>query len=357
MGVSFTSPDTGYLAGDENGIGVIILKTEDGGENYRRCNHSGYSILYMSIAMSTATNGIVAGIGMGNNFHGIEYTVDGNTFNQTADMDLIDVSQNVESIKGIDGGFGITGEFNEANGVAISLDQGVTWKNYDCKADTIARYGSFPSTQSWYISAGQWPEYDFHDSADPNIHVVSQKIRLHKGVGVEYLKDHPARHPSRRLLQSGYMAQIAKTADGGKTWQTVFNADDFYFNGIDCPSENHCFVVGESESDSPNPGCRILHTADGGATWEVQLYVNNSAYSLLDIAMFNETEGWATGGVLDEKFQGTYWHTSDGGKTWTAEEVQGIYGNALSFVANGDSYVGWSTAFTRSGQSSTLIYK
>jgi len=295
---------------------------------------------------------------MGENFHGIEYTLDGQNFNWTADMELIDVSQNVESIKGMTGGFGITGDFNEANGVAISLDQGLTWTNHDCRADTIARYGSFPSNTTWYISAGQWPGDDFHNSQDPKIRTISQKIRLHRGVGVEYYHDFPRGHNSRRLLQSGYMAQIAKTSDGGRTWSTVYNDGDFYFNGIDCPSVNHCFVVGESESDSPNPGCRILHTADGGQTWEVQLYVNDSTYSLLDIAMVSETEGWATGGVLTEKFQGTYWHTSDGGKTWTPQEVTGIYGNALSFVPISDTnYVGWSTAFTRSGQSSTLIYK
>jgi len=301
--------------------------------------------------------GIVCGVGIGHNFHGIEYTTDGQTFNWTADMELIDSSQNVEAMKGVTGGFGITGDFNQANGVAITLDEGVTWKNYDCGADAIARYGSFPSTTTWYVSAGDWPGSDFHNTDDPNVRVMSQKIRVRRGVGAEYLKDHQPRHDSRKLLQSGYIAQIAKTSDAGKTWQTMFESTDFYFNGIDCPSENHCFVVGESESDSPNPGCRILHTSDGGANWEVQLYVNDSTYSLMDIAMVNETEGWATGGILTEKFNGEYWHTSDGGKTWTPQAIEGVYGNALTFAVNGDSYVGWSTAFTRSGQSSTLIYK
>jgi len=73
----------------------------------------------------------------------------------------------------------------------------------------------------------------------------------------------------------------------------------------------------------------------------------------------NKTEGWAAGGILTEtKFEGEFWHTSDGGKTWAPQQVAGVYGTALSFAWVTDTqYVGWATAFTRSGQSSVLIYK
>jgi photosystem II stability/assembly factor-like uncharacterized protein len=47
--------------------------------------------------------------------------------------------------------------------------------------------------------------------------------------------------PRRTLTpDSTYHAAIAKTTDGGKTWNTVFyDEGNFYFNGISCPSENH----------------------------------------------------------------------------------------------------------------------
>jgi len=310
---------------------------------------------------------VVAGLGFGKNLHGIEYTEDGQNFNWSTSLELVDVSQNVEAMKGVDGGFGVTGEFNEANGVAITTDKGETWKNYNCSADTEARYGSFPSNTTWYVSAGTWPEYDA-TVKEAGVHQLTQRLRLRQGVGHELTlrkesSEGSMAGPERKLLQvPGYYAEISKTADGGKTWTTVYNDEgNFYFNGIDCPDTQNCYVVGESESDSLNPGVRILHTGDGGKTWDVQLYVNDPTYSMLDISFINATEGWAAGGILTEThFTGEFWHTSDAGKTWIPQNVSGVYGTALTFTWVNETlgqYVGWATAFTRSGQSSVLMYK
>jgi photosystem II stability/assembly factor-like uncharacterized protein len=362
IGVSFVSPAEGFLAGDANGLGPVVLKTTDGGNNYRPCNHSTYAAMFLAIAMGNATNGVVTGIGIGKNFHGIEYTTDGAFFNATESTELFDESQNVEPIKGVSGGFGITGQFNEANGVAISTDQGVTWKNYNSSAETLTRYGSFPSANVWYLSAGAWPEYDEQlDELQDNEKMLTQRIKIGQGKGMQYVPRKQRSTSSRHLLQTpDYWAEITKTTDGGKTWTTVYHdVGNFYFNAIDCPDVNNCYAVGESESDSLSPGVRILHTGDGGATWETQLFVQDPTYSLMDISFISPTEGWATGGILTQThFTGDFWHTTDSGKTWKAETVSGVYGNGLSFVwVNQTAYVGWATAFTRSGQSSVLMYK
>jgi len=364
-GVSFPNTTLGYLAGDMNGVGAVILKTEDGGNTYRRCNHSGYALMYLSIAFDSVTRGVVTGVGLGTNFPGIEETNDGENFVWTDTQEFVDSCQNVEVVGPASGsivspGFGLAGDFNQFNGASVTLDQGETWKNYDIGVDYWSRYGSYPSPTTWYISAGWWPDYDFHNPEDSNIHVLSQKIRLNRGSGVEYLHNAKKTQTSRRLLQAGYAASVIKTSDGGQTWTKVYeDLGNFYTNAIDCPTANECWVVGESESDSPQPGVRILHTGDGGNTWEVQMYNSTSTYSLMDISMLNTTEGWATGGMLSEReFEGHFWHTVDGGKSWSLQQVQGVYGNALSLAFNeDDTYVGWATAFTRSGQSSTLIYK
>jgi len=94
-GVSFANATWGYLAGDMNGYGAVVLKTEDGGNSYKRCNHSSYALMYLSIAFSTATTGVVTGVGIGKDFPGIEITYDGQTFNATDDQDLVDSSQNI----------------------------------------------------------------------------------------------------------------------------------------------------------------------------------------------------------------------------------------------------------------------
>jgi len=308
-------------------------------------------------------NGVVAGIGLFGVVPGVEYTIDGNHFNKSLIIELADECQSVETIKGVKGGYGLTGDFGNIDGCAVSLDGGLTLKFIDAKVNTSARYGSFPTANTWYLSAGDWPESSV-EALLPGERRLTQRISIHRDNLSGTMK------PRFRLLNESapvralspddtYHAAITKTTDGGKTWSTVFyDSGNFYFNAISCPSENHCFVVGESERDSPKPGSRIMHTADGGKTWETQLYNPNPAYSLLAIEMVDENEGWAAGGELDASFQGQFWHTLDAGKTWTADHIFGIYGNDLNFVGDTKKgYKGFATAFTIEDQSAIVIYQ
>jgi hypothetical protein len=299
----------------------------------------------------------VAGIGFGRELYGLDYTVDGTKFQNANSTEWVDVSQSIEAIKGVNGGFGSTGTFLLTNGVAISTDKGVNWKNYNCSSLSIARYGSFPSNTTWYVSAGEWPgEYDATSGQ------LTQRLKYRRGSGMEITRTLAESHDRKLLQSNGYIAEISKTSDGGKTWSTVYNnTGNFYFNAIDCWDTENCWVVGESDSDSANPGVRILHTADGGKNWDVQLFINDSDYSMMDVNFINATEGWVAGGILQEShFTGVFWRTSDAGKTWVASNVSGVYGTALSFTpldATSGTYVGWATALTREGQSSVLMYK
>jgi hypothetical protein len=285
----------------------------------------------------------------------------GTYFNKSLIIELADECQSVENIKGVKGGYGLTGGFGNDNGCAISSDGGVTLRFIDAKVNTSTRYGSFPTPTTWYLSAGDWPE-----SGEPlqaGQKRLTQRITMHRdtvaGTMRPQFRLYDPKEPVRALSSDNtYHAAIAKTTDGGKTWNTVFyDQGNFYFNGISCPSENHCYAVGESEGDSPKPGSRIMHTADGGKTWEQQLYNPNPAYSLMAIEMISETEGWAAGGELDVSFQGQFWHTLDAGKTWVADHVFGIYGNDLSFATGPKGYKGFATAFTMETQSAVVLYE
>jgi len=273
---------------------------------------------------------------------------------------LVEECQSVENIKGVKGGFGLAGEFNKANGAAISTDGGITFKFLDAGLNTSSRYGSYPSANTWYLSAGDWPESKLPTA--PGEKRLSQRISLHRDANTLAMRPRfrlydPHNPPAEPTPDDTYHAAIAKTTDGGKTWKTVYyDQGNFYFNGISCSTELHCWAVGEADN-GPNPGSRILHTNDGGNTWEVQLYNKNPAYSLMAIAMISDTEGWAAGGELDAKFQGQFWHTTDGGKTWTDSEIFSIYGNDLSFVVGPQGVKGFATAFTLEQQSAVCVYE
>ena len=55
--------------------------------------------------------------------------------------------------------YGIAGAFGgAAGGVAVSNDGGKSFKNFPCDAldaDHPVRFGAFPSSDTWYVSAGQ----------------------------------------------------------------------------------------------------------------------------------------------------------------------------------------------------------
>lgn len=360
-GISCVDNSTCVIAGGDNGVGPEILKLHYGpnGVDLNRMPVNASIMMFMQVATPTATSGVVGGIGMFGIFAGSVYTQDGQTFNASINDVMQSECQSVQAIRGVKGGFGLAGLYDQVNGAAVSMDGGRTFKNIDAGLPdyTPARYGAFPSANTWYITAGQWPsttikkEYGqkrLTERLSVYQHPVTKKV-THKFVD-----------PLVGRVQgnsSVYTAGIAKTTDGGRTWKTVFYQEDaFYFNAISCPSENSCFAVGES-SDGPAPGGRILATKDGGATWTVQMYDPNPTLSLFDINMLNEKEGWATGGELSSNFMGHFYKTNDGGQTWEDNAVQGVYGNNLAFVPTSNGgYVGYATAFTAESSSSILRY-
>jgi hypothetical protein len=368
MGISFLDNNTGFMAGGQDGTppegGPQVYKTTDAGNTWTWLPHGGSAMMFLDVAMGSKTNGVTAGVGLIGVIPGVEYTQDGNTFNATTDFELDEECQSTEVIRGTTGAYGLAGGFGKANGVAVSTDKGVTFQHYDAGLNTTSRYGSYPSPKVWYLSAGQWPSET--RKSGPGIKHLTERISLERVTKNDNSLDYKVNYrlydenaPKRVVKQTPddtYVAAIVKTTDGGATWNVLYyDEGNFYFNAISCPSELHCFAVGEAD-DGPKPGARILHTADGGQTWEVQMYNNNPAYSLMAIEFIDENTGWAAGGELDAHFRGHFWFTSDAGKTWTLNPLAGVYGNDMSFIGTAKAYKGYATAFTWDDQSSVLVY-
>jgi hypothetical protein len=282
----------------------------------------------------------------------------GNSFN-VSKGDLL-IGQNCETIRGLtdDQFFAITGNdiFNR-NGVAISTDAGKTVKFVNISAaQTIARYGAFPSRKVWYISAGQFPE----NETSPHVHKLSSRVHYHTnpvtGRRTVKLQRTDTTQPIKATPNDDWAGQILKTADGGATWTSQFWTTDFYFNGIDCEDENKCCVVGESNTGSA-PGARIYCTTDG-TKWNQVWFAPGPINSLLAIRSVPGSPGewFAGGGELPSQFNitGTFPHSTDGGKTWTVETLKKVYVTDLSIV---DASHGWGTTLEEDEQSGLVIYK
>jgi uncharacterized protein YchJ len=323
-------------------------------------------MMFLDVAAGTKTSAVTAGVGLLDVIQGAEYTTNGESFNVTHFFDMEDECQSTMTVQGVPAGtgYGLAGDFGKANGVAVSFTGGRTFTHYDAKVNTSSRYGDYPSKNVWYVAAGTWPDQGtkaerLAKRAAGEVQ-ITQKMKLKRVTNANGEVEHKIEF-NLDYKPSGsndvYQAGLSKTTDGGKTWTQLYWNDHFYFNAISCPSENVCFVVGEAERDSQQPGVRILRTQDGGKTWKVVMYNSDPSYSLIAMDMINEKEGWAGGGQLANPphFQGHFWHTVDGGDTWTQELLPLNYVTDYSFVGRPPVYKGWATSIDIDTQCSVLV--
>ncbi|OGC91037.1 MAG: hypothetical protein A2W25_08150 [candidate division Zixibacteria bacterium RBG_16_53_22] len=97
---------------------------------------------------------------------------------------------------------------------------------------------------------------------------------------------------------------IARTTDGAYSWPTVYWVDDHSLYGVDCPSIDMVYVVGDFGM--------IYRSTDTGETWENQR--SNTGDALCGVSFFDNMTGLAVGQ------NGTIVATTNGGENWTLQE-------------------------------------
>lgn len=349
FGVSATSHETVYVSGGTSSS-AAILKSTDAGESWVEMPRDP-QMAYVSIDAALGTDLVVAGsLGFYGQVAVGSYTDDGFNFEPLPYNPLFSASQSATAaapnqlyLVGV--WFTIR---ESGDGVISSQDGGATLNFHQWTAGTSARYGNFPSNNTWFISGGMWSDYaGSHRSMDPEAPFeLSHRLTIHRAGGKNYFEF----IDTEKLDRNGYIGVIQRSRDGGRTFETVFNETDrFYFNGINCVNELNCWVTAEGPE-----GAWIFRTSDGGNTWAEQTF--RPGDSLLDVQMLNLNEGWAVGGmILSNTFNALFLHTVDGGKTWTVgETIPNCFPNALSLVTSDSAYA---TAFMRNGLSSILAYR
>lgn len=274
------------------------------------------------------------------------------------------------------GNFGLV--LNKTNGVAISRDFGKTYTAQNITSlQTSVRYGCSPDANTIYVSAGQWPDSGDDqpsDSAD-EIRVTARTsiVRDSNGSPRFQFTDAP-RTVSRSLRTrtrgavaatpspapgSGYMAQIAKSTDGGSTWQSVyFSTNIGYFNGGDCLDAMHCCFAAEQD-DIPAGFGSVQCTFDGGATWNQTFTMANSdtmGVSMFDVRAVGTSSYWAVGGMMtQESSTALFVYSADQGRTWTATSTIPGYTASSVDCAQGTTEC-WATLLDAQTQVASLAY-
>jgi photosystem II stability/assembly factor-like uncharacterized protein len=335
-GVGFQSETKGFIAGSGNGVGPAILVTSDSGTTWNTTQADfGPDVLLLSLAVADNTV-IVSSI-----FGELYSNDDGKTFQRSTGGGL---SQNVRYLgTNGDGGqkFGCAGTYFGRQGIALTTDGGRFFRTVAApNLFTDARYAAFPTDDVWYIAAGQFPSTNNSQSAPASGPRRARKY-VHQDANGRIVNQQKTDFSAANT--DGYAAQIVKTSDGGKTWETQFAQNGtFYFNGIDCTSTEHCCAVGES-SDPPFLGAGIWCTFDG-KTWDRSFYAprtGSSDFSLIDIRWASETVGWAAGGELNSLAPKAWFvKTTDGGKTWDplSHQIFGYYVFDINVVDENSAY-------------------
>jgi photosystem II stability/assembly factor-like uncharacterized protein len=112
-------------------------------------------------------------------------------------------------------------------------------------------------------------------------------------------------------------ALILKTSDGGKTWLKVYQSDRPYETTwkASFPTEKIGFVTIQSYNPDPNvKQQRIAKTTDGGLTWQEINLVEDATAREFGIGFIDENHGFV--GTMNSGYE-----TKDGGKTWTTVDL------------------------------------
>lgn len=133
----------------------------------------------------------------------------------------------------------------------------------------------------------------------------------------------------------GIPAYVAKSLDGGFTWDTLLEAPGYDFFDLWFFDEQNGIVVGGKDMDTITPV--IFKTNNGGLTWNI---IIPPGYYLRAVHFVSRNTGWACG-----KF-GTIIKTQDGGNTWILQPT-GISGtlfdidfmDSLHGIASGEDAI------------------
>lgn len=132
---------------------------------------------------------------------------------------------------------------------------------------------------------------------------------------------------------TGTQSYIARTRDGGETFETVLAPSGYsFFEKPVFVNDNIGWIIANS--------CWILSTNNGGQDWNIQVECGAESGFLNDLFFLNENIGWVVGGENSSgKNISRILHTSDGGNSWIEEEVN--FEVELKSVFFIDQSTGW----------------
>ncbi len=247
------------------------------------------------------------------------------------DLEYFATSQSANVIEST-GSFALVGQFAEKtrggeykNGVMTFSPEGDVLGVFDIgvPSTNLARYGAFPTADTWYITSGMWDTDDdeLNEAMKSGEKKLTRRLTVSSDKKVDFnASPRPLQRATSTDSDTGWYMSVSKTTDGGKTFTTVYNSpsDSYYYpNGVSCFDENHCVVAAEGYDEDGNPEVWAFLTQDGGITWTNTLTKGLGELGLMSVNFVGANEVWLGGFGQDGRtYEGHFWHSTDGGLTW-----------------------------------------
>jgi photosystem II stability/assembly factor-like uncharacterized protein len=333
IGIAFRNDKVGWTTQTTGSDLPTVVKTTDAGTSWARVPQAPSSPMPTSVTAKKGSGslGLVGITGLG----ATEYSLDGDHFNRSLAAILMS-----QDIKYQNGRMTVT----QPSGPCVSTTNGVF---YTCHTvplkNKTGRYSSSPSADVIYFTAGTWPSKS--NQAVSNVFEITRNVRIvNKSGGLKYDVGAPT-HANAIGDDSGYTAELWKSADGGKTWKNlVTDTGNFYFNDIHCIDDTHCVAVGEgfANDGSKSPGARVYMTTDGETFKEVHRESTTGGESLMAVKMLSRTEHWVGGATKAGGLTAPVLalHSTDAGQSWNNEHggVIGQMITSMDFLSNQHGY-------------------
>jgi hypothetical protein len=361
LNIGCLSKDLCYIPGGSNGVGfdVFMFDGQPNG-NFTGMLMPKMDLMMMAIGVGgTEANpkGATGGFGIGDT---VQYFVNSTTLLPSVQPFFV-VTQDIRATKDGSKVLVVDGA-SSTNQVLWSTDAG---KSFVVKNITtimpgsggFPRYGAIANDSTWYVTIGTWPNGGSSSSGGAKEHQLSERVKMVQTETGEWVRKSGFVSKADVPGPTGYVCVIAKTTDAGKTWHNVmYEAKNYYPNGIDCISPTHCIAVGEGFNEKA--GAHVWLTVDGVDFMQVLHLKDNATgqWSLMSAAFVNAKEAWVGGSFATPSgSEGVLFSTKDGGYTWTQHRGLQFLGDitALSFAPDG---YGFATAITIFDTSTVLRY-
>jgi hypothetical protein len=361
MAISCVASNQCFIAGGSNGVGFGVQKFDGNPNgNFNTMNMPDMDMMLMAISVGGTAEeprGAVGGMGLGDS---VQYFYNSTTLLPSSQPFLV-VTQDIRTTK--DGKNVLVIDQGGSNSVLFSTNSGVNLTSYPVTSlmpsnSTFTRYGAIADANTWFVTLGDWPNGGSSSESASDSIIISPRTTM--------VRDETSKKGWRRVRtprpvsvpdDTGYTCVIAKTTDAGMTWHNVmYEAKNYYPNGIDCVSATHCVAVGEGFNEKA--GGHVWVTFDG-LTFTETLHLKDNAtgqFSIMSVRFNGDNEVWIGGSFESQSSStGVIYFSQDGGQTWTPNEQLMFIGEItdISFTPQG---VGFATALTIFDDSTILRF-